>query len=75
MAVAQQLPITDANTSGRGPVDASKLAALKKKLTDGIDVRIGKLEALEECIQAAPDLKVIKDCRQPFSVQAADSKD
>lgn len=43
--------------------NAAKFAAIKKKMTDAIDERIGKLEELEECIQAAADMKALKACR------------
>lgn len=56
------------------PADAAKFAVFKKKLTDSIDLRIGKLEELEECIQTAPDMKVIKACREQQVSEAATGK-
>ena len=78
MANAQQVPQGVANGQAMGKAmaqgDSATLAAFKKKLTDGIDMRIGKLEELEECIQAAPDTKAIKACREKQAADAADSK-
>ena len=78
VANAQQVPQGAANGKAVGQVmgqgDSAKLAVFKKKLTDGIDMRIGKLEELEECIQAAPDTKAIKACREKQAADAADSK-
>ena len=74
MVNAQQVLKGSSNGQAIGQGDSAKLAALKKKLTDGIDLRIGKLEELEECIQAAPDMKAIKACRETQSADAAGSK-
>ncbi len=73
-AHAQQSPREAATAFAAGPADTAKFAAFKKKLTDGIDVRIGKLEELEECIQTAPDMKAIKACREQQVSDAATSK-
>jgi hypothetical protein len=44
---AQQLPQGAANSQVGGQADSSRLTTVKKRLTDGIDIRIGKLEELE----------------------------
>ena len=74
LANAQQAPQAAPNAQAIGQGDSVKLIAFKKKLTDGIDMRIGKLEELEECIQAAPDTKAIKACREKQVAEAANSK-
>ena len=53
-----------AEAPGAKSSNAEKFTALKKKMVEGIDERIGKLEELEECIQAAQDMKALKACRQ-----------
>ena len=74
MSHAQEVPPGAANAQAMGQGDSAKLSAFKKKLTDGIDMRIGKLEELQQCIQAAPDMKGISACREKQAVEAADSK-
>jgi len=74
MADAQPTPTVAVPAHSGVQADSAKVLAFKKKLTDGIDMRIGKLEELEECIQAAPDMKAIRACRENQAAEAADSK-
>ncbi len=73
-AAAQQGPKDPASAPASAAPDNAKLAAFKKKLSDGIDTRIGRLEELEECIQAAPDLAAIKACRAQQAADAAQDR-
>lgn len=73
-AQAQQSPKQVATAPSPGPADRATFAAFKKRLTDGIDERIGKLEELEECIRRAPDMKAIKACSVRQASAAATRK-
>ena len=55
----------DAGGGGGGPANPARLAALKQKITDAIDERIGRLEEQEECIKAAADMQAVRACRPP----------
>ncbi len=44
-------------------VDPAKFAEMKKKILDKADERIGQLEELEECVQAAQDMQALLACR------------
>ena len=71
LATAQQAAPSPSDAAPAQRSDPARLVALKKKLSDQIDIRIGRLEELEECIQAAPDARAIKTCREQQAAEAA----
>ena len=64
---AAQNPSNQAPGGKADQPDGTKLEAFKKKITDNLEARIGKLEEMEDCIKAASDMKAIKDCRSAQS--------
>ena len=64
MSHAQEVPPGAANAQAMGQGDSAKLSAFKKKLTDGIDMRIGKLEELQQCTQEPTHLPQVLQAQE-----------